>query len=69
MQTWKDHEIPELYKQWSTTWSRVNVGWLHVVWSDEENRQLVQQHYPSLLPFYDSLPVNICRVDTVIYPL
>ena len=65
LQTWKDHSIPELYQKWAASWSTVNDGWLHIIWSDEDNRQLIQQHYPSILQLYESLPLNICRVDMV----
>jgi hypothetical protein len=39
-------------------------GWEYRLWTDAENRELVQEHYPWLLDTYDRLPENIMRADT-----
>ena len=38
-------------------------GWEYRLWTDTENRELVQEHYPWLLQTYDRLPGNIMRAD------
>ena len=38
-------------------------GWEYRLWTDAENRELVQEHYPWLLETYDRLPENIMRAD------
>lgn len=62
-QTWKNHSIPDLYKEWSASWTKVNPTWLHILWSDDENLRLVREHYPTFLPAYLGLPTNISRAD------
>ena len=40
-----------------------------MLWSDEENRRLVEDHYTFLLPIYDSFEKGINRADAVRQPL
>lgn len=47
----------------SWTWFHSNA--LHVRWSDDNNRALVAELYPDLLPTYDWLPHVVQRVDLV----
>ena len=42
-------------------------GWEHKLWTDDENRDFVANHYPWFLEIYDKLPQHIHRVDTVRY--
>lgn len=39
--------------------------WLYVLWSDEDNRELVKQLYPQYLEGYDTWPHGISRADFV----
>jgi hypothetical protein len=49
----------------SETWRRDYPEWTYVLWTDVDNRRLVEQHYPSLLPTYLALPKEIYRADMV----
>jgi mannosyltransferase OCH1-like enzyme len=42
-------------------------SWKVKLWNDEENRNLVEKHFPEALEAYDKLPYNIMRVDIVRY--
>jgi mannosyltransferase OCH1-like enzyme len=37
----------------------------YVLWTDDDNRNLVERYYPDYLPTYDSLPKEIYRADMV----
>ena len=52
-QTWKSMELPLHFKMWSETWKRNHPSWSYKLWTDEENRQLVKETFPSLLEFYE----------------
>ena len=69
LQTWKNHNLPARFQTWSATWNDKNPDWLHVLWSDEENRRLVKDHYTFFLPLYDSFEKGINRADAVRQPL
>jgi inositol phosphorylceramide mannosyltransferase catalytic subunit len=42
-------------------------SWEYKLWTDQDNLQLVQQHYPHLLAIYTGLPRNIMRADMIRY--
>lgn len=66
-QTWKTHELPSQFAEWSLTWSRYNPAWEFELWDDAENRAFIQKYYPWFLPRYDSYPKEIYRADAVRY--
>ncbi|CAG7849594.1 SubName: Full=Uncharacterized protein {ECO:0000313/EMBL:CCA69343.1} [Serendipita indica DSM 11827] len=66
-QSWKTRDnLPEHFQRWSDDWRRIHgQNWTYVLWSDEDNRALVETYYPSYLSVYDSLPKPIYRADMV----
>ena len=42
-------------------------SWEYKLWTDEDNRNLIKDHYPWFLKTYDEYDVNIKRVDAVRY--
>ncbi len=42
-----------------------NEGWSYRFWSDQDNRALVEEHYPWFLEQYDAYPKPIQRADAV----
>jgi mannosyltransferase OCH1-like enzyme len=64
-QSWKDAEVPaDVYPlSWQQSWKTLHPGWRHVLWTDEDNRRLVETKYAEFLEFYDSLDVGIKRAD------
>ena len=64
-QSWKEHyNLQERQRMWRQTWIEQNPGWKVILWSDDDNKQLVRQHYPWLLDFYNSLN-GVHRADMV----
>lgn len=66
-QTWKTHQLPENFAQWSHTWKTCNPHWEFALWDDEENRKFIEDYYPWFLPHYDAYAKEIFRADAVRY--
>lgn len=48
-QSYKSTVLPPLYASWSESWRSHHPAWKYKFWSDEENRQLVVDHYRMLM--------------------
>lgn len=68
-QTWKNEKIPEKWKVSSDEWKRLHPGWKYILWTDEDNRNLIAKHFPDFLKYYDNFPYTIQRVDAVRYAI
>ena len=66
-QTWKSRIVPKRFRRWATSWRNNHRAWNFRMWSDEDNRELVETSFPELLSFYDSLRHTILRVDLIRY--
>lgn len=66
-QTWKNNDVPASFQELATTWKRLHPGWEYQFWTDEMNRNFIEEHYPAFLDIYDNYPANIQRVDAVRY--
>ena len=67
-QSWKTADVPAYMREWSHSWRRRNRHFEYRLWTDDENRAFLQQHYAWFLPFYDAYgPVDrgIKRADAV----
>ncbi|KAG6167297.1 hypothetical protein E4U24_008285 [Claviceps purpurea] len=62
-QSWKSLELPTKFQEWSLSCRQKHKGWEWVVWTDEDNLRLVQQHFPWLEDVYNGLPGVIYRAD------
>lgn len=62
-QSWKTTEVKEDFKMWSSSWKKNNPGYEYWFWTDQDNRELVETHYPQFLDTYDRFPANINRAD------
>ena len=65
MQTWKDRNIPEKWKNSPKSIQEKMPGWKYVLMTDEDNRNFVEEHFPDFLPYYDSFPHAIQRADAI----
>ncbi|OOZ40443.1 hypothetical protein BOW53_07665 [Solemya pervernicosa gill symbiont] len=65
--TWVDHNLPEAYKKVVDSWRLHHPDWQINIWSDEDNRALIEDHYPWFLEIYDAYPKAIMRCDAVRY--
>ncbi len=68
-QTWKSAEVPAQWRLAYESWATMLPGWERRLWTDAENRQFVEAHYPSLLRTYDGYRYAIQRADAVRYCL
>jgi len=66
-QTYKSRDLPEDLKKWHEKVKMLHPAWEIKFWTDEDNIQLVEQHFPHLLEMYIRLPYTIMRVDIVRY--
>ena len=66
-QTWKSRSVPSVFQRYYDSWSKNHPSWTRQVWSDDDNRQLIQTEFPELLHFYDNLSHTILRVDIIRY--
>lgn len=64
-QSWKTKDIPHsIYKkEWIDSWKQKNPDWEYKFWTDEDNRNLVKNHYPQYLELYDSYERPIAKAD------
>ncbi|KAG5973291.1 hypothetical protein E4U55_000600 [Claviceps digitariae] len=62
-QSWKTLELPNKFQEWSRSCRQKHKDWEWVLWTDDDNLQLVKQHFPWLEEMYTSLPGPIYRAD------
>ena len=62
-QSWKSSDLPAKFKKWSDTCRKQHPDWEWVLWTDEDNLQLVKDYFPWLEDTFLSLPGNIYRAD------
>ena len=66
-QTWKTRELPENLKHWHNSIIELHPGWKINLWTDEDNLELVKEHFPHLLKIYQALEYNVMRADIIRY--
>ncbi|KAL7540663.1 hypothetical protein ACHAXR_010280 [Thalassiosira sp. AJA248-18] len=62
--------LSTLPKEWADTpprWKELHPTYEYKFWSDDDNRNLIQQYYPWFLETYDSYPAPIQRADAARY--
>ncbi len=62
-QSWKNETIPATFHDWPSTWRTHHSEWHYHLWTDEDNRALIQHSYPWFLKTYDALPSGVMRAD------
>jgi len=66
-QTWKTEDLPAEYAQFAETVKRNNPDFEYRLWTDHDNRRLIEERYPWFLSAYDAYAHGIERVDAVRY--
>jgi hypothetical protein len=66
-QTWKNATLPHDYARYRQTVLEHHPGWEHRLWTDTDNRLMIERHYPWFLTTYDGYKHNIERADAVRY--
>ena len=64
-QSWSSTDLPVKFERWSATCRNQHPDWEWVLWTDEDNEELVRKHFPWLLKTYQGLPGTIYRADLV----
>jgi inositol phosphorylceramide mannosyltransferase catalytic subunit len=65
-QTWKSKtDLPAPFRHWRASFLQLNPGFQFPLYDDADNRALLAQVFPQLLPLYDSLPREIFRADFI----
>mmetsp|Transcript_20509 Transcript_20509/g.40320 ORF Transcript_20509/g.40320 Transcript_20509/m.40320 type:complete len:377 (-) Transcript_20509:2069-3199(-) len=69
-QQWKDTHITNpKYELWSKRWKTLfpEPEYKHILWTDETQRQLIEEQFSWFLPYYDGYKFNIQRADASRY--
>ncbi|KAJ3332735.1 hypothetical protein HDU76_013282 [Blyttiomyces sp. JEL0837] len=66
-QSWKDRNVPDRFHDWPETWKEKNPEWEYKLWTNEDNRRLVEDKFPWFLETYLSMPKEIMRADVARY--
>ena len=64
-QSWSTKALPARFRQWTLSCRETNPDFEWVLWTDEDNRRLVEKYAPEILVTYDGLKSEIYRADTV----
>ncbi|KAK9234067.1 nucleotide-diphospho-sugar transferase [Lipomyces kononenkoae] len=64
-QSWSSTELPTKFEAWSRSCREENPDWQWVLWTDEDNLNLVAKYFPWFLEYYEKLPGVIHRADLV----
>ena len=64
-QSWESADIPAKWATWSDSWRVKHPDWDWVLWTNEDNRALVETRAPWFLETYDALPGEIQRADII----
>lgn len=62
-QTWKDENPPSAVKNYISSWKKLHPDYTYMFWTDTDIRDLIENHYPWFLNYFDSYPHQIMRVD------
>ena len=65
--TWKCEELPQDFHEIREYWKKLNPEYEFRLWTDDDNRKLIEEQFPYFLETYDSYERNIQRVDAVRY--
>jgi inositol phosphorylceramide mannosyltransferase catalytic subunit len=67
-QTWKTNDIPEHWlKSYNGYKNLEKEGWEYKLWTDDDNRKLIEKEFPWFLEKYDSYKYGIQRADAIRY--
>ena len=66
-QTWKTEQIPAKAQPFVNRVRELNPDWEYRLWTDEDNLQLVREHFPQLLEIYEGFSRGIMRADVIRY--
>lgn len=62
-QSWKSNDLPKRVQAWSRSCRLLNPDWEYVLWTDEDNRVLVERFATQFASTYEGLFSEIYRAD------
>ena len=62
-QSWSSTELPAKFQAWSMSCRTLHPNWEWVLWTDEDNLNLVRKYFPWLEESYLAMPGEIYRAD------
>ena len=65
--TWPGMSVKFPFAEWMASWYRCMPQWQHVLWTDDDIRELFERRRPSFMPFFDSFPYGVERADSIRY--
>lgn len=66
-QSWANENLREDYKKYSQTWKDLHPDYEYILWTDEDNLNLIKEQDPSFLNDYNSYNHYIKRADAARY--
>jgi mannosyltransferase OCH1-like enzyme len=66
-QIWNDRQVPRVFDEYVASWKANHPDWEYRLWTFEDNRRFVAEHYPWFLSTYDGYPKPIQRADAARY--
>lgn len=63
--TWKTTTMPQHYVAYRESCLRLHPNYTFYLWSDDDNRDFLQKHYPWFVPFYDAYDQPVKMSDSV----
>lgn len=66
-QTWKTKHIPKEFQSYHKKIKTTFKEFEHILWTDKDNRDFIEEKFSWFLPIYDGYKKNIERVDAVRY--
>jgi len=66
-QSWANENLREDYKKYSQTWKDLHPDYDYILWTDEDNLNLIKEEDPSFLSDYNSYNHYIKRADAARY--
>lgn len=67
-QTWSSQNVPPSLGN-PGSWQQQNTTWTYCFWSDETLRTFMADHFPDLLPLFDTYPKMVQKADLARYCL
>lgn len=62
-QSWMTDDLPKKLSRWSRTCQLQHPDWQWILWTDEDNLNMVEKYFPWFLATYKALPAEINRAD------
>ena len=62
-QSWINETMPTKFEEWSDSCRMANPDWEWVLWTDEDNRKMVEKYAPWFMDTYEFLQTEIFRAD------